>query len=524
MNKAPLIALMCSLCLCACTLLPITADQDTLVSDEHSTIEDMASNRDQESSEFWQHGQGKQQPEPTTNTQQPEMASDPWSQWHQTRQILDFPNDRVEAHIQHYAHQTGLFSQLQERGELYLPYIQQQISKRGLPSELLMLPIIESNLDPFAFSQGRAAGIWQFIPSTGRHFGLEQDWWYDGRRDIIAATQVALDYLEQHYRTFNDWPLAIAAYNGGAGTILRAQQRNREQGLDDDYWSLQLNRETREYVGKIIAMSELMSYPEQHNIALPELSKEPSFVEVYTGGQIDLGLIANLLQLELDQLYRLNPGLNRWSTPPLGPHRLLVPKEHEDKVVEFLGSLPQKERIQWQRHIVVAGDTLGGIAQQYNSTIDIIKTSNNLEGNLIRIGQELLIPGSSALSIHQPNPQDQASTATHQVRAGESLWTIARQHGVTVAQLTQWNNLNSNAVLRIGQELQIFASSSSNQQPQGPREVITRTVFYQVRPGDTLSSISSRFNVSSQHIRQRNNINQLRTGQQLVMDVPINPY
>lgn len=445
---------------------------------------------------------------------------DPWANWHAQRQILSFPKDRVESHIDGFRRQTQLFRQLDSRSTLYLPYILQELTARNMPSEILALPIIESNLDPFAYSQGRAAGLWQFIPSTGRHFGLESDWWYDGRRDIVAATQVALDYLQQHHQLFNDWPLAIAAYNGGAGTIMRAQQRNRDQGLADDYWSLTLPRETREYVGKILAMSELLSHAERFDLQRPNLPDSPVFAEVDTQGQLDLTLIANHLNVELDDLYRLNPGLNRWSTPPQGPHRLLVPKQQQAATQDYIASLPNEERMAWQRHQVVAGDTLGGIAQQYQTSSSIIRSTNNIDGTLIRIGQILLIPGTTPLHQPQVNAQDQQRV--HRVLAGESLWTIARQHQVTVAQLTQWNNLTAGSVLRVGQELRIHNQDSSQ---IAPRDVITRTVYYRVRSGDTLASIGNRFSVSSQQILQRNNINaNVRAGQQLVIEVPINPY
>ena len=177
----------------------------------------------------------------------------------------DIDNKRVQAQLNWYKKHQGYMDRIASRGERYMFYIAEQIDVRGIPGELALLPIVESAFDPFAYSHGRASGVWQFIPSTGRDFGLHQDWWQDGRRDIRASTQAALSYLEALQREFKgDWLLALAAYNTGAGNVRKAIRKNKKKGLPTDFWSLKLPRETRDYVPKLIALSQLIKYPENH--------------------------------------------------------------------------------------------------------------------------------------------------------------------------------------------------------------------------------------------------------------------
>ena len=192
--------------------------------------------------------------------------------------------------------------------------------------------------------------MWQFIPATGRDFGLQQDWWHDGRRDIRASTEAALTYLDALQREFNgDWMLALASYNSGAGTVRRAVRRNRERGLPTDFWSLDLPRETRDYVPKLIALAKLIRDPERYNVTLLPVPDEPYFAVANTGGQIDLAQVAELADTSLEEIYRLNPSYNRWATRPAGPHEILIPVAQLDVFSERLAALPDSARIKWQR-------------------------------------------------------------------------------------------------------------------------------------------------------------------------------
>ncbi len=214
-----------------------------------------------------------------------------------------------------------------ERARPYLHYIVDQLEQRNMPMEIALLPVVESGFQPFAYSHGRAAGIWQFIPGTGRLYGLKQNWWYDGRRDVIASTGAALDYLEKLYGDFGDWQLALAAYNSGEGTVGRAIKRNKKAGKATDFWSLDLPRETSAYVPKLIAVAELVKRPAHYNITLSPIDDSPFLAVVDVGSQIDLALAAQLAEISTDEMYQLNPGFNQWATTPDGPHRLVVPLE-----------------------------------------------------------------------------------------------------------------------------------------------------------------------------------------------------
>jgi hypothetical protein len=222
-----------------------------------------------------------------------------------------------------------------------------------LPLELALLPIVESAYDPFAYSHGRAAGLWQMIPGTARRFGVKQNWWYDGRRDVVDSTRAALDYLEYLYELNDgDWLNAIASYNSGEGNVLRSVKRNRKAGKPEDFWNLRLPRETSMYVPKLLALVDIVRNPERYNLTLPAVVDEPQFVVADIGSQLDLALAAELAGVDVDTVYTFNPGYNRWSTDPAGPHRLVLPVDVAEDFEMALAEVPEKERVRWLRHKV----------------------------------------------------------------------------------------------------------------------------------------------------------------------------
>ena len=228
-----------------------------------------------------------------------------------------------------YSHHQQYLDRVFQRADLYLYYIVDELERRDMPAELALLPIVESAFDPFAYSDGRAAGLWQFIPGTGKRFGLEQNWWFDGRRDVLESTRAALDYLEAMHEQFGDWLLAIAGYNTGEGNVERARRRAQAAGKSGDFWSISqyLPAETQTYVPRLLAVRQLVSDPLKYGISLPAVTNSRRFAVVDTGSQIDMALAAELAGIDTNELYRLNPGVNRWATDPDGPHRLLVPAE-----------------------------------------------------------------------------------------------------------------------------------------------------------------------------------------------------
>ena len=476
----------------------------------------------------------------------PEPLQDEDDFWEDLRSEFGLPDYSDQPSVQQFIawHQCNpdFLQRVTARGEPYLHLIYEEARERGVPAELVLLPVVESAFVPFAYSHGRAAGIWQFIPSTGRHFGLRQDWWYDGRRDILASTRAALDYLVRLNRQFDgDWLLALAAYNAGAGNVRKAIRHNRKHGRPTDFWHLKLPRETRYYVPKLLAVAEIVRNPALYGIELWPVENQPYLVAVDTGGQIDLALAAELADMSLEELYQLNPAFNRWATSPHGPHRLLLPIDKATLFSERIQQLPADQRVTWVRHRIRIGETLSHIARRYHTTVAVLKEVNGLRGHRIRAGHHLLVPTSSrpltryTLSEQQRKARLRSTPhgktrIDYRVRHGDTLWDIARAHGVGVRQLAKWNGMAPRDPLRPGQTLVIWKSAASLQGLRPMRVSANlpvgkpRTIRYTVRKGDSLYRIASRFRVSVADIRRWNRIRDdglLRPGQRLTLHIDI---
>ncbi|WP_290525291.1 LysM peptidoglycan-binding domain-containing protein [Alcanivorax sp.] len=452
---------------------------------------------------------------------------------------LSVENDRIRVQRDWYARHPKYFKRVTTRSERYLHYIVEQAEKRDMPLELALLPIVESAFDPFAYSHGRAAGPWQFIPSTGDYFGMHRTWWEDQRRDITKSTNAALDYLQKLSNRFDgDWLLALASYNAGGGTVSRAIRRNKEAGKPTDFWNLKLPRETTAYVPKLIAIAQIVQEPDKYQIPLQPIRNEPYFTEVDTGGQIDLAQAAKLADISIEELYLLNPSYNRWATSPEGPHRLLVPADRAERFNSALAALPADQRMQWARYEIRPGDNLGAIARRYRTTPEVLRSINQLKGNTIIAGRTLLIPGPASgkdtytlsadarLADNQNRQRDGRQKVTHRVRSGDTLWDISRQYNVGVKELARWNNMAPGDSLSIGQSLAVWAKGTTSTAVASRSDNnMVRQVRYSVRNGDSLYAIADRFNVSVNDIRSWNSKvaskRYLQPGQRLTLYVDI---
>ena len=455
---------------------------------------------------------------------------------------LDLNNPRFNAQLNWYKKHQRYIDRTTARSSRYLYHIVQETEKRGMPLELALLPIVESAFDPFAYSHGRASGIWQFIPGTGKAFGLKQDWWYDGRRDIVASTDAALRYLQALANRFDgDWLLALAAYNSGGGTVSKAIRYNKKRGLKTDFWSLKLPKETRAYVPKLLAISKLIKEPDSYGITLQPLPNEPYFDIVKVGSQIDLAQAANMANITVEELYLLNPGFNRWATSPLGPHRLLIPTTNTEQFKTALASIPSSQRLSWQRYTVKSGDSLIRIAKKYNTTPSVIKQTNNLRSNMIRQGQKLLIPvaakGDAYYAFSSDNRIEKKQNAVprgkstskidYTVRSGDTLWDISRKYKVGVRSLARWNSMAPTDPLKPGKKLVIWTKASPSTittHYSPPSRSNIRKVGYRVRKGDSLARIAGKFNVTVKQIVTWNNIDPdkyLKPGQKLKLHVDV---
>lgn len=444
-------------------------------------------------------------------------------------------NDEVRTHLDWYIRHPEHLARVFNRAQRYMPYIVEQLDARGMPLELALLPIVESAYDPFAYSHGRAAGLWQIIPGTARRFGIRQNWWYDGRRDVVDSTRGALEYLTYlHKLNDGDWLLAVASYNAGGGTVTRAVRQNRARSKPTDFWHLSLPRETRGYVPRLLALAALVRDPAGYGVTLPELQDTPQFAAIDVGSQLDLALAAELAGLDLDTLYAFNSGYNRWATDPDGPHRLVLPIELADGFAQALAALPADERIRWQRHKVKSGETLSEIAVHYNTTMDAIRRSNGVSGNTIRAGDYLTIPvatkplsayskSASARRAATQNREREGNRYEHVVQAGESFWTISRRFGVSVRELAAWNAMAPGDTLSIGQKLVVWSEQAAPALSPVDRD-LTRKLRYTVRSGDSLYAIAERFRVTVSDLVRWNGISRnkiLRPGQTLTMYVDV---
>ena len=458
--------------------------------------------------------------------------------------LPDIDNSRIDRELKFYASHQEYLDRVVERAQPYMHYIVDQLNANNIPLEIALLPIVESAFQPFAYSHGRASGIWQFIPSTGRRYGLKQNWWYDGRRDVCASTQAAIKLLSALHDEFDgDWLLALAAYNSGGGNVERAIRKNKRKHKPTDFFSLDLPPETRYYVPKLLALKKLINNPYMYNVQLARIDDVPYFERIELDSQIDLALVAELANMDLKDLYELNPAYNRWATPPNGPNYLLIPIEEAEAFKQNLQDYPADKRIKWVRHKIRRGETISTIAMNYHTSIDIIKRVNHMHSNHLRAGHELTIPVASkqlssySLSANQrkrstQNTPRSGSKITHIVQTGDTLWDLAQQHSVGVRQLAKWNGMAPRDPLVPGQSIVIWsrkAKSTSELTPLNikapPRREITRRIDYRVRRGDSLALISHKFNVTVAQLLRWNKkltkVNYLKPGQQLTLYVDI---
>lgn len=426
-----------------------------------------------------------------------------------------------------------------QRGERYLFHIMNELEARDMPLELALLPIVESAFDPFAYSHGRAAGLWQIIPGTGRRFGLEQNWWYDGRRDVLEATRAALTYLELLARRFDgDWQLAVAAYNSGEGNVDKAIRANRKAGKPIDFFSLsaRLPKETRAYVPRFLALADIVANADSFGISLPNIADAPTFAVVDTGSQLDLALAAELAGIDIDTLYSFNPAYNRWASAPKGPHKLVIPIEVADRFRLNFAAVPEKERMRWRRHLVKPGETLSEIAERYSTSAGSIRDANGFRGNTIRAGKHLLVPASKkpldaytqsadARLSRTQNRMRPGKRVTHLVAEGESFWTLSRRYNVKIRDLAKWNGLAPGDTLSAGRSLVVWTKAEAATpalEKSGTER--TRKLHYTVRNGDNLSLIAARFRVRVTDLTKWNALSQtaiLRPGQRLTLYVDV---
>ena len=423
------------------------------------------------------------------------------------------------------------------RASLYMHHIVQEVQRRGMPMELALLPVIESAFEPFAYSRARASGLWQFIPGTGERFGLPQNWWYDGRRDVLESTRAALDYLQFLHDEFEgDWLLAIAGYNCGERCVARAVERNRRDGKSTRFWDLRLPEETRAYVPKLLAMKRLVADPSAYGLEFSPIPNTAYFTRVDIAQQIDLRLAADLAGLTAEELFELNPAYHRWATPPEGPHSLLLPIDSADLFKQNVSLLTSDELMRVTHYVVQPGDTLAELASRFRTNVMTIRMLNGLGNGGLAPGTDLRVPSGTtqlpekvlraAAQIDGPQQRQRRGGGRpqiHVVRRGESLWSIARRHNIDHRKLMRLNGKTSRDMLRPGERLIVSTSAGgdrrSDRRSSRDDDGLTNSIItHTVRAGDTLSTLARRYGVSVTQIASWNDISAkrvLRIGQRL---------
>jgi len=399
------------------------------------------------------------------------LAPSPESLWERIRRGFALPeidSTLVARHEAWFLNHPDYFQRMIERSRLYLYFIVEEIDKRHMPMEIALLPMIESAYNPVAFSRARAVGIWQFMPSTGKRYGLQQNWWYDGRRDVMAATRAALDYLEKLHAEFNDWQLALAAYNWGENGVSRAVAQNQAKRKPTEYPYLKMPRETRNYLPKLQAIRNIITNPAHLSFPLEDIPNQPYFTTVTTPEHIDMQVAARLAEMSVDDFRSLNPAHTRPVIMSNGSRTLVLPVAKADVFAANLKGYDQP-LVSWQTYTLKKHEKPDDVAAKFGITLARLREINGINRHMpIRAGRSLLVPMSddedaSNLDETWKSPEFQApedlygNRVVYRVRNGDNLYLIALKHRVTVAALKEWNHLSDNS-LRLGQRLTIYSN------------------------------------------------------------------
>lgn len=438
-----------------------------------------------------------------------------WDEIANNLYITPIYTKKMKEHLTLSLRKKNNLEQISIRAQPFLYFIYKEVKSRQLPYEIIFLPMVESSFLPKAISHAGAAGIWQFMPRTGNMLGLKQNWWHDGRLDIYNSTHAALDYLQTQYkRNNNDWLLALASYNAGHGNVRKAKRnflKNNPKG-EINFWNISpyLPKETQNYVPRILAFAYLVKHGKRYNINLHSIDNKPYFQKIHLTQQTSTSSIIKHTGISKHHFHLLNPAFLKSATPPQGPHHLLLPlKDAHDFKLKFSAN-PSLFKVNWEKHKIRQGDSLGLIAQKYQTSVREIKNLNNMNSSRIRAGKTLLIPipkqYTQTTLAQEKTKTRQTKTHTHKVKANESLSVIAQNHNTTVQKISQINKINSKDLIKKGQILQI---------PVQKNEI---KIIHILKKGENLTVLAKKYNTNTQQIARWNQIQQsdiLQTGKKL---------
>lgn len=438
----------------------------------------------------------------------------------------------VKKQIRFLSQHQDYMSELTTNATPFIYYVYSQTRKHNMPAEIALIPMVESDYDPFGISRTGATGLWQMMPGTASGLGLKIDWWYDGRRNIIRSTQAALAHLRYLHAYFGDWLLALAAYDCGDGTVRAAIRHNKQRGLPTDFWHLQLPKETKRYVPKLLALAAIIADRKHHGLSLKAIPNSPFFAAIQMEGQIEMSRIAKLANTSVKLIRKLNPAFRRWATAPSGNYWLLLP---EKSAIIFRNNLDKLENSTASLHHykVQSGDTLSRLAHLSHTTVKSIKSANHLNSDMLHIDQTLLIPNASIhgnlLGMKKQNSKIAEDKVpgpkrfTHTVKSHENLNSIAHHYHIKPEQIRYWNQLSYHSKLKPKQQLIIWKKQTRNKNRfqkhktyHGKRD--NQLVIHIVAPGQSLSTIAHYYRVSSHKIIAWNHLNDkkyLQVGEKL---------
>lgn len=414
----------------------------------------------------------------------PPKYADLWQRIRAGFALPEIDSPLVTRHEAWYLNRPEYVQRMIERSRLYLYFVVEELEKRGMPTEIALLPMIESAYNPQAYSRMRAAGIWQFIPSTGKKYGLQQNFWYDGRRDVLAATRAALDYLQFLHDYFGEWELALAAYNYGEGGVQRAVAKNRARHKATNYASLKMPRETRNYLPKLQAVKNILSDPDMLGFALAPIPNAPYFTVVTAPAQMDVVKAAALADMPVEEFRSLNPAYNRPVIIQATAREILLPV---DKVDQFHTNLENNAGplVTWQTYTLKQGESVEKVATKFNISVQRLKEVNGIiRQRRVRPGQMLLVPldgenaGTNldetyASADFQASPEEFGAARSYRVRSGDTLYSIARRHHTSVARIKAVNGLNGNS-LHVGQHVVLYGEYRPSRRATSSRHHVRR--------------------------------------------------
>jgi membrane-bound lytic murein transglycosylase D len=400
--------------------------------------------------------------------------------WERVRRGFAMPDingDLVRHHEQWYANRPDYVQRMTERGSRYLFHIVEEVDKRGMPTELALLPFIESAFNPQAMSNANASGMWQFMPATGREFELAQNVFRDDRRNVLASTRAALDYLQRLHGQFGDWHLALAAYNWGEGNVRRAIARNQKLRKPTNYASLRMPNETRHYVPKLQAVKNLVARPDAYAVALPELANHPYFLTVPIERDIDVDLAARLAGLELDAFQQLNPQLNKPVILAAGTPQILLPYDNANVFVRNLGT-HKGPFASWTAWVAPVTLKPADVARRVGMSEEQLREVNRIPPRmLVRAGSTLLVPRdeerhtadvSERIADHATMTLAPDAPAAKRVvlkagKKGDTVAAVAKRYRVSAASVAHWNGVSQGARFAAGSSIVVYVPQKAAQ-------------------------------------------------------------